>query len=345
MAVWMVRAGKSGEREEFALENNVAVIGWDELPDLSPIRSRDDLKALMLTTFPEVKPSMVWNYLGQVWAFRDSIQVGDLIALPLKTRSAIAIGTVQGPYEYVSRNPGGAHHTRPVKWTKKDIPRSSFRQDILYSLGAFMAVCQIRRNQAEERIRAVLKGKPDPGVSLSAGPTEETTETEVPPNLEEYASDQIRSYIGQNFNGHELARLVAALLKAQGYELQVSSPGPDGGVDIIAGHGPMGFDHPRLCVQVKSSEQPVDVRVLRELHGTMNNFGAEQGLLVSWGGFKQSVFTEARQHFFEVRLWDAGRLVAVLKEQYDQLPKDLQAELPLKRIWTLVPEEQADTGG
>jgi restriction system protein len=71
----------------------------------------------------------------------------------------------------------------------------------------------------------------------------------------------------------------------------------------------------------------------------MSNFGAEQGLLVAWGGFKQSVGNEARQLFFNVRLWDQGELVRAVLEHYDRLPDDLQAELPLKRIWTLVPEE------
>jgi len=31
--------------------------------------------------------------------------------------------------------------------------------------------------------------------------------------------------------------------------------------------------------------------------------------------------------------------VDVLLENYERLPEDLKAELPLKRIWTLVPEE------
>jgi len=43
--------------------------------------------------------------------------------------------------------------------------------------------------------------------------------------------------------------------------------------------------------------------------------------------------------FFEIRLWDSGDLVDVLLENYERLPEDLKAELPLKRIWTLVPEE------
>jgi restriction system protein len=101
----------------------------------------------------------------------------------------------------------------------------------------------------------------------------------------------------------------------------------------------MGFDPPRLCVQVKSSTQQQDVSVLRELKGIMKDFGAEQGLLVSWGGFKRSVLSEARRAFFEIRLWDAGNLVEEVQQHYDQFPEGLKAELPLKRIWTLVQED------
>jgi len=44
----------------------------------------------------------------------------------------------------------------------------------------------------------------------------------------------------------------------------------------------------RLCITVKPSYSPVDVGALREIRKVMLNFGAEQELPVSWGGFKQS---------------------------------------------------------
>ena len=69
-------------------------------------------------------------------------------------------------------------------------------------------------------------------------------------------------------------------------------------MSIIAGTGPMGFDRPRLAVQVKSSDSPVDVSVVRELQGVMPRFGADQGLVVSWGGYRESVVREARQLYF-----------------------------------------------
>ena len=41
MALWLVRAGKYGERENLALEEGLVVIGWDEIANLTnPIEAR-----------------------------------------------------------------------------------------------------------------------------------------------------------------------------------------------------------------------------------------------------------------------------------------------------------------
>jgi restriction system protein len=278
------------------------------------------------------------NWATQVWSFVGRIEPHDLVVLPLKMRSAIAVGRASGDYEYRPQNPPGARHVRPVDWIRDDIPRTAFDQDLLFSLGAFLTVCQIKRNNAEERIRAVVEGKPAPAAGTPSDlPVEDDTSETV--DLAAFAQDQIRTFIGQRFKGHDLSRLVDEILQVQGYRTELSPPGPDGGVDIIGGKGAMGFEAPRLVVQVKSSESPVDVRVLRELQGVMRNFGADRGLLVSWGGFKTSVYNEARKLFFEIRLWDADDLIEALAESYGQLPDDLQAELPLKRVWALVLEE------
>lgn len=123
------------------------------------------------------------------------------------------------------------------------------------------------------------------------------------------------------------------------HKIQVSPEGPDGGIDIIAGRGPLGFESPRLAVQVKSSDSPVDVRVLRELQGVLKQFGAEQGLLVAWGGYNKAVAREAAKLYFEIRLWDAENLVREIQSHYHDLPESIQAELPLKQLWALVQSE------
>ena len=120
---------------------------------------------------------------------------------------------------------------------------------------------------------------------------------------------QIRTHVERNFHGHGLSRLVAAVLEAEGFQVAVSLPGPDGGVDIRAGKGPMGFDSPRICVQVKSGRQVSGVSVLRELQGVMQTFKADHGLLVSWGGFARPAEQEVRSMHFNIRLWSSKQLL------------------------------------
>jgi len=107
----------------------------------------------------------------------------------------------------------------------------------------------------------------------------------------------------------------------------------------LAGRGSLGLDAPRLCVQVKSQNSPADVTIYRTLQGTMQTFKAEQGLLVCWGGFNKSVLSESKQGYFTVRLWDSSDLVDAIYRNYERLPAEIQAELPLKKAWMLVVDE------
>lgn len=337
MTFWVVRAGKYGQVESYSIENNRVAVGWDDIADMSSITSRSALQELVTATYPDetIGTTRVWT--GELWAFREVIQVGDWVAIPLKSRAAIAVGRVTGPYQYNGEAPEGAVHQRAVQWIRTDLPRSEVDQDLLYSLGSTLTVFRVRRNNAEERLAAMAQNRRPLSISEPAE-AEASDEDEGGIDIEQIAADQIVSFISRKYRGHELARLVGAILEAEGYQTQVARPGADGGVDIIAGSGPMGFGSPRIAVQVKSGDTPADVGVLRELQGVMPRFGAEHGLIVSWAGFKDSVIREARQLFFEVRLWDAGALVSALQNNYSKLSEEVQAELPLKRIWLLVEE-------
>ncbi len=348
MTLWLVRSGKYGEREALALDNGLAVIGWDAMPDLAALKVREELSAALQDTYPDEKGKTLSNWESQLWPFAHMMAKGDLVVMPLKTRAAIAIGRVAGPYAYRT-DLGEARHTRPVEWVT-EAPRSAFAQDLLYSFGSFMTVCRVHRNDAEARVASVLNGKGDSALSSqrpttaisglkSNGASKEAVatadEAAAAVDLVEVADDAIRLKIGTIFKGHKLSTLIGAILETHGYRVVVSPPGADGGVDIAAGKGPLGFDPPRLVVQVKSQDAPVDVGVLRELQGVMRQFSAEQGLLVAWGGVTKALAKEAQRLFFEIRIWDAGEVVRALQQNYEHLSEEVQADLPLKRIWAL----------
>lgn len=346
--VYLVRAGRSGEDEDYVLEHGLAVVGFKEVPSLERAGDFDDILRIVTAARPTAKPRAAGNFAGQLWAFAVAMQVGDIVVMPRKLTSQIAIGRVSGPYRF--QHVGDTfRHTRTVEWVRADVPRTAFEQDLLYSFGAFMTICNISRNDAERRVAAVMGGKDDPGPSttmLKSSPKAAASAAEEPtgvvPDLSQLAHDQIVGHIQARFAGHALSELVEAVLRAEGWVTKGSSPGADGGVDILAGRGSLGLDAPRLCVQVKSQNSPADVTVYRTLQGTMQSFKADQGLLVCWGGFNKVVLAESKQGHFMVRLWDSSDLVEAIYRNYERLPAEIQAELPLKRVWMLVTEDPGE---
>lgn len=343
MAIWLIRAGSHGEYEQKFIQENRVYVTWDGLDvNLAKLKQRADLTAAMTERYPDTKPKAIQNWVSQVWPFAHEIKPGDWVILPLKSQPAIYIGEVSGSYQFEPNGPTPYYHWMAVKWIGEAIPRSHFSQDLLYSFGAFLTICRIQRNNAEQRIAAMRANgwKPETIAAASKINTPVTDEAAEDSNLEELAHDQIAQLIASRFKGHNLTRLVEAILKAQGYTTYRSPEGADGGADILAGAGPLGFGSPRLCVEVKSESNPIDRPTVDKLLGAVAKFGADEGLFVSWSGFKTNVQKELAASFFRVRLWTQKELLEQLFAHYDHLDDDLKAELPLKRIWTVAAQDE-----
>lgn len=303
------------------------------------------MRELIRDTNPDDKKRSVSVQANQLWRFKTEVRVGNLVVLPLKTTGQIALGTVTREYGYRKDADPYARHVVSVKWKRTDLPRSEVGQDLLYSLGSLLTICSITRNDGAWRLQQLMLGGRDPGrgsdPDLATERRDEALEDNTPEaigdvDLEEFARDRIRAFIGQNFTGHDLSRLVARVLQAEGFITETSPPGPDGGIDVLAGRGPLGLDTPRIVVQVKSGTTPVGASVLRELNGVLSTQGADQGLLVAWGGVTRTTRREQRDQFFRVRVWDAEDLMDAVFRNYDKFDEELQAELRLKRVWTLI---------
>jgi restriction system protein len=339
--LWLARLGRHGEQETQALETGQLVLGF-RVGDLRQAKTRDAVLEQLEQASPDTKRKRLLNFAAQLNQFVNTIQVSDLVVVPLKTKGSIAIGEIAGPY---APTPDGTP-MRPVRWLKPDVPRDVFRQDLLYSFGAFMTVCEISRNDALRRVEAILKTGRDPGYeSGTAVPPRAPAAPDAPVaeeadvDLDVIARDQIERRVTSAFAGHDFTRLIAEILKAQGYVVNVSPPGPDQSIDIVAGRGGLGFEAPRLVVQVKSGNVVGDQQTLQALIGAVQDTHADQGLLICWGGFKRTVEQRRNELFFRIRLWGRAEVLDALFEVYDRLPEALRAELPLKRTWMLVPDD------
>ncbi|WP_306232861.1 restriction endonuclease [Agrococcus beijingensis] len=352
MTAWVVRAGKHGENEQHNLQRGRVTVGWADTGELSRCRSREDVRARLEVIWPGMTQKQLGNFTGQLWAFRDMIQPGDLMLLPLKTKPGyIQFGRVTGDYAFDATEPEPTRrHFRPVEWLGEPVARAVIDEDLLLILGAYLTVFSPSRNNAAERLEAIAETGSDPGLGASAVPepaprtaesedSADVTDPELVPTLETIR-DRVRSHVAASFREHRLTGLVADILTVLGYHCEVSPPGPDGGVDILAGRGPLGLDS-RIVVEVKSEPSPIGASVVRGLHSAWMQHQAQQGLLVAWGGLTKPAASEFKKLTW-LRVWDAEALLEKLFETYEHLPAATKEQIPLRQVWVLDDDETRD---
>lgn len=139
-------------------------------------------------------------------------------------------------------------------------------------------------------------------------------------------------------NPFDFQHMVAGVLRAMGYHVSwMSSPGKDGGIDIIAFNDPLGTRPPRIKVQVKRVSQKVDASGLKSFVAIVND--DDVGLFVSSGGFTRDAEEFARsQERRKITLIDLERLLDLWIEFYPTLDENARRRLPLTPIYFLTPE-------
>ena len=343
---WVIRSGRYGERDEWALENSCSGGGWREVPDLTAASSREEIQRVVDEVYAQESDGARTNAVSQLWALRGRIAVGDLLAMPMKTTREIAIGRVTSPYTYLAENEAAYRHVVGVEWMRQ-VPRSALKQDLLYTLGSALTIFSPSRNNAAARLEHVLRTGEDAGshaltsspnsapVARPSGPSspDVVDEPESQPDIDMIARDQISSRIAEEFSGHSFAHLVAELLRAEGFDTDEAPPGADGGIDITAGRGLLGLESPKLIVQVKTPQ--IGSEVVAQLNGLVHTHGADYGLLATWSGLSKPARDAVKHQRFRVKVWDSTDIVEAVLRNYEKLPEDITERLPLRRVWML----------
>ena len=340
MAVWVVRGGnrQRGYEETFMSDGRIAV-------------DRDFDRAVSENVAGSGSPESLPGYaenskaVTALWKFAHEIHNGDMVVLPRKSPKVVAVGRVSGKYEF--RTSPEPRHTRRVKWIHREIPWSDWDAEFPYFFAPGFTVFESHAEDAESRIeKLIARLSPDSPVDAAPDLASQTASSTSPGDdlprqvdLEGLIADQIVDRIRRRFSGGRLAYLVASILRASGYYAAETGQESDGGVDVVAGRGDMGFGHPRLCVQVKAGPSPADIGDYEQLQGGIRNYGADHGLLVSLEGFTAEVRNENVRSFFQIRLWGPDELVNRLLETYDHLPEDIRSEILLKSRGILIDAE------
>ena len=131
MTVWLLHLNLTPEEESCISERDSLPLPFENLPDLSMVRSEQECRHLLMALVPDAAPETVTRQLERVWSLYGGLHEEDIIAVPLPHRQEVGLAEITGRYRYQAED--SRPHTVPVKWHGKRVPFSAFRkqQDVL----------------------------------------------------------------------------------------------------------------------------------------------------------------------------------------------------------------------
>lgn len=328
--MWMVRAGEGGFRFDDFKEGSRVSIGWEEIGTLSALRTRADFSKVVSKTYPKARKGQVISSASTLFRFVREIKAGEDVITYGPSERVYLVGTVTGEYEFSPHKSAEQPNVRAVKW-RGEVSRDSLSVGARNSLGSTLTLFQVPAEVAEE-IHALLDRKPDRLAEASAIP--EVTETEQVDDLYKDIQGKgfefIKDKVSQ-LDWEEMQELVAGLLRAMGYKTRISPNGADRGKDIVASPDGLGFEDPRIVVEVKHRGAAMGSQDIRGFLG--GRHANDKGLYVSTGGFTKDARYEAERASIPVTLMDLDDLVKSLLEHYEKMDIDMQRLIPLRKVY------------
>ena len=217
---WVVRAGSQGEAVEHNLRNDVVTIawrGWGDWSELEQCESRDEVDAFVDDRCADMSENDRRSARSQVGAFVADIQEGDLVVMPMKgvDGNPIAIGRVDGPFEFDPAQRDDVQKRRSVTWLSTEIERDVIGQDLLSSINSSGTVFGLRAHDAARRVLHLAEHGTDPGRG----------DPEPPPDDPDLLGDRLDRAARELLCGVEFLNDFVELLEDKGQVILYGPPG------------------------------------------------------------------------------------------------------------------------
>jgi restriction system protein len=327
--MWMVRAGEGGFRfEDFKAASRVS-IGWLELGDMTPLKTREDFVHAVEGAYPSAKKGQIAVSAGQAFRFAREIKVGDSVITYDSSARVYLVGVIVGNYEYSPSTYKEQPNIRRVEW-RGEVARDNLSVSTRNSLGAISTLFQVPPEAATEIEKSLTKGAKVAAGQAEPEPEVSTDVDDLYRDLHSRSIEFIKDKVSQ-LDWDEMQELVAGVLRGMGYKTRVSPSGSDRGKDIVASHDGLGFEDPRIVVEVKHRQAQMGAQEIRGFLGGRHE--GDKGLYVSTGGFTKEARYEAERARIPVTLMDLDDLVKVMLEHYERMDIETQRLIPLRKMY------------
>lgn len=327
----MVRSA-GGKYASDLLERGIVAIGWGDLKvNISQFKSPKELKQAVIDFWPNMKEGTVISSASQLWKFAHVIKIGDRVITYDSAARQYYVGEVIGEHEYRTNTIHDFNNIRTVKWNTVPISRDALSNQTKNTLGSTLTIFRIPDIAAQE-IEALIFGKPVQVIKKTS-PEDVNEEAALEQNIESIqmkANELIKDRV-MALGWEDMQELVAGVLRAMGYKTRVSPSGSDRGKDIVASPDGLGFEQPRIVVEVKHRKGPMGSQEIRGFLGGRHK--DDKGLYVSTGGFTKDAKYEAERATIPLTLIDIDDLMDILLENYDSMDVESKALIPLSRVY------------
>lgn len=155
--VWKLR-GKIHETSKDSLTSSKLVINYPA-KNIKSDFSRNQIEDAILLAYTNASKEQISAHTGQIFTAMNNVKPKDLIIVPTHKGKFFTIGIVE-KLPQISLEGDICFRFTIVR---QDIPASMFDQDLRYSFMAIMKICEVKRNNAAERITSIANGTADPG--------------------------------------------------------------------------------------------------------------------------------------------------------------------------------------
>lgn len=330
--MWKVNAGRRSLFASDFLARNIVAIGWAEAGDYVHSPSKIELSNRVQAAYPERTTRQTDVAVGQIWRFLRELRTGDAVLTYDPSTRLYHLGQIDGDASYRPDELPALPVQRRVNWVSS-VPRDTLSPRAKGRLGAILTLFRVEEQTALE-LEAIASGAMltnNESLSLP-GRVESDPEIIMDPfeNLPEQAVERVKDRL-LSLDWDEMQEMVASLLRALGYRTLVSPAGPDRGKDIIASKDGLGFEPPRIVVEVKHRRGAMGAPEIRAFLGGRHS--EDRGLYVSTGGFTREAHFEAERASTVTHLMNLDDLARILTENYERLDDRGRSLLPLVRVY------------
>lgn len=100
-------------------------------------------------------------HTGQIYTILNDVSADDVVVVPHEKGKLFNLGSVVS----VTVEPTDSNVRVSVRWTRRNVPIANFDQDLRYSFMAIMRLCEVKRNNAVQRLQAIASTGRDPNLS------------------------------------------------------------------------------------------------------------------------------------------------------------------------------------